>query len=274
MPDTFMKANCRGAVFWGRVWPVVTAGIGFLAAVLMPGLNRLGDRLADWAIPPTTKPTVAALPSDDGRQIVLALGNDGERLTTVVAVHFCTAKHAWFAYDPVKLREEREMDAARREQEAAQGGPHPKMGVERTWSFKMALWEPITPEEYADLRERVERDQWVVECKPMEKQTLRKSGGDRTIKPRDANEATYESPGDVKLAVSESGFGLVGGNTWCALTVRFSSGESVSRVYLCETGEGYGWKASPEDNLRSTAPELKAIATPIPGPTSTPTADP
>lgn len=146
-----------------------------------------------------------------------------------MAVHLCTAKHAWFAVEPTDRGERR----------------HAK---------KKEIAFPLSDELWQELRDRVEQDRWVVECKSMEKLTLRESmPNDRNVPPNDAIEMFFESPEGVKLQVLEGGVGLVGGNTWCAITVRFSTDQSVSRLYYCKTEDGeLGWIPP------SGAPEIRA----------------
>ncbi len=214
-----------------RAWPSLATVFGVLVGILTPGLSRMGTVLSEWAFPPRAVPSVSALPTDpDAHQILLSIGNEGEKLTTVAAVHFCTGKNAWFVYDPKDNH----------------GGAR--------YNVKFSLGNKITSEQWWQLQEHVERDHWIVECQPTKKQTLRKLSGGRKVRSRDAIEISYASPDGVALQVAEGGIELVGGNTWCALTVRFSTEQSVSRVYSCKTDDGEsGFKAPPEH-----LPEIQA----------------
>ena len=191
--------------------------------------------LSEWVFPPRAEPAVAALPSPEPDLIRLSISNDGEKRTMVVAVHFCTAKHAWFASDP---------------NDRSAGGRR---------SPKMQLTEPLSQEQWLDLLDRVERDRWVVECKPLERATLHETTYyDRKVPPGDVVEMLFESPKGIDLQVFEGGVGAVGGNTWCALTARFSTGQSASRVYYCKTDDGEKGFDMP---ATFGVPEIKAAPT-------------
>lgn len=201
--------RCR----WLR--PVIRGGLGILGTVIATLTGAFIVPLQQAFFPPQARPTFIILRNEhEQRGLRLEVINNGDRETAVTGLQICSAADASHMYDRRSWLRGRGLEA-------------------------MPLATPVDLPTYMDLAYRTDQQGWVVECSPVKTKRPPLQSGERRVPPGGSTELVFAPVDGITIETSEGQTGtLVGGNTWCAVTLIFRDRNIVSRIYLCRTADG------------------------------------